>query len=222
MAAPIPLRTIKSFVIRQGRMTPSQKQAFSELTQRYGIDPKAPSDLQPLFRQFGAVTLEIGFGMGDALFDYACRYPEHLHLGIEVHPPGIGRLLRLIDQKGLQNIRLLQGDAAALIQSHIPYQSLNRVHLFFPDPWPKARHHKRRIVNPEFVGLIAQKLKPQGIFHLATDWQDYAEWMDTVLTAHPAFTKISTGRGERPVTKFEQRGLGLGHSIYDLQFERQE
>lgn len=222
MTASRPLRNIKSFVVRQGRMTPGQKQAFSLLSQRYCIDLKALPDWHKLTSPFNAVVLEIGFGMGDALCEYARHNPDILYLGIEVHPPGIGHVLRLIDQECLNNIRILQGDAVEILKSDVPDKSLNQVHLFFPDPWPKARHHKRRIVNSEFAGLIAQKLKLQGIFHLATDWQNYAEWMQEVLILHPAFKKISEERGNRPVTKFEQRGLSLGHSIFDFQFMKQE
>lgn len=215
------MRTIKSFVIRQGRMTPAQKQAFENLNPLYFIDISNPEHAN-LFKNHQNIVLEIGFGMGDALLHYAKSNPDTLYLGIEVHPPGIGRVLRFVETLQLQNIRIIQGDAIEALQNFIPDESLAAVHLFFPDPWPKARHHKRRIVNIAFADLIAKKLKAQGKFHLATDWENYAEWMNEVLNPHPAFKKISEDRGNRPLTKFEQRGIHLGHSIFDLYFEKKE
>lgn len=213
-------RPIKSFVIRQGRMTPSQKEALAQLAERYCVDFTKPENWTVLSQGFDDIILEIGFGMGDALLEYAKRNPQTLYLGIEVHPPGVGKVLREIEAQNLQNIRIMQGDAVQILQGFIPNNSLTRVHLFFPDPWPKARHHKRRIVNKEFASLVAQKLGAQGIFHMATDWPNYAEWMKEAMDAHPDFKKHSEDRDGRPLTKFEQRGIKLGHPICDLQYQK--
>lgn len=215
-----PQRTIKSFVIRQGRMTPSQKEALAHLAERYCIDFSKPENWLAICQGFDEIILEIGFGMGDALLEYARNNPNTLYLGVEVHTPGVGRVLREIEKQNLQNIRILQGDAVQILQGFIPDNSLTRVHLFFPDPWPKARHHKRRIVNKEFAKLVAQKLNAQGIFHMATDWPNYAEWMLEVMDTHSDFKKRSEDRDGRPFTKFEQRGIKLGHPICDLQYQK--
>ncbi len=213
-AVPPPLRAIKSFVIRQGRMTHGQKMALDALADRYCIDPAHMPALPP------HTVLEIGFGMGDTLLHYAKANPDVLYLGMEVHPPGIARVLREIENQNLTNIRVIQGDAVQILKSHFPDDSLMRINLFFPDPWPKKKHHKRRIVRFEFASLVAQKLKPQGLFHLATDWEDYAQSMSAVMATHPAYRQVSQDRGDRPLTKFEIRGLRLGHSIFDFCFQR--
>ncbi len=210
------MRTIKSFVIRQGRMTPGQKMAMEQLSTLYCLDPK---NLPPLPAQ---TILEIGFGMGDALLHYAKANPDILYLGIEVHPPGIGRVLREMVKQQLTNIRIIQGDAIQILESAIPDGSLMQVNLFFPDPWPKARHHKRRILTPAFASVVAKKLHSAGLFHIATDWQDYAESIKTVMLDSPDFKEISNDRGDRPLTKFEQRGVKLGHTIVDYCFQKQE
>lgn len=210
-----PLRTVKSFVVRQGRMTPGQKAAFDRLTDQYCVAPE-----KLIISQL--TVLEIGFGMGDALLHYAKAHPDTLYLGIEVHPPGVGRLMHLCEKDKVQNVRIIQTDAVEVLKNFIPDASLDAVHLFFPDPWPKVRHHKRRIVNPEFAGLVAKKLKPLGLFHLATDWENYAEEMLEVLSTHPNFVESSRDRGERPLTKFEQRGLKLGHQIFDFQYRKRD
>ncbi len=216
------LRSIKSFVVRQGRMTDAQKAATASLQPRYGIDIHTTC-FDHFFTSEDDLTLEIGFGMGDSLFALAEANPHKKYMGIEVHPPGIGRLLRLIEASGLDNIRVIQDDAISVLKNFIPDASLNEVQLFFPDPWHKKRHHKRRIVNDAFIRLIAQKLKSEGLFHLATDWQPYAESMMEVLTPSSLFKNLAgegqfSPRGDRPLSKFESRGMKLGHQIFDLQF----
>lgn len=218
------LRSIKSFVLRQGRMTDAQKTAAATLQPLYGIDIRT-TYFDDFYTPEDDLTLEIGFGMGDSLFALAQAFPHKKYLGIEVHPPGIGRLLRLIETAGLTNLRVIQEDAILVLKEFIPDASLNEVQLFFPDPWPKKRHHKRRIVQPHFAQLIAQKLKPSGLFHLATDWQPYAEHMMEVLSKEPAFTNAAgvgeySPRDDRPLSKFEQKGQQKGHAIFDLRFLR--
>lgn len=220
MMSEIPrLRMIKSFVVRQGRMTPGQKSAFERLATLYCIQTQQ-TQWQELIKGFKEIVLEIGFGMGDSVIHYAKAHPETLYIGIEVHPPGVGRLMHLCEKEQIQNIRIIQEDAIEVLKQFVPDQSLSGLHLFFPDPWPKARHHKRRIVNTEFANLVSSKLIPNGIFHLATDWENYAEWMLKVLQAHSAFKEFSRVRGIRPHTKFEQRGIGLGHAIFDFQYKK--
>lgn len=216
------LRSIKSFVVRQGRMTDAQKAASANLQPRYGIDIKT-ARFDDFYTPENELTLEIGFGMGDSLFALAEAHPHKKYIGIEVHPPGIGRLLRLTEASSLDNIRVIQDDAVSILKDFIPDASLNEVQLFFPDPWHKKRHHKRRIVNDVFIRLIAQKLKPEGLFHLATDWQPYAESMLEILTPSPLFKNLAgegqfSPRGDRPLSKFESRGIKLGHQIFDLRF----
>ncbi len=224
-------RRIRSFVRREGRMTVSQKRALSELWPRYGIDPSdAPLNFSELFGRDAAqhpTNLEIGFGMGHSLLELAIRHPEENFLGVEVHRPGVGHLLTEIEQHNLTNLRLFQHDAIEVLEKQIPDSSLRSVLLFFPDPWHKKRHNKRRIVQPDFVQTVVEKLQPDGFFHLATDWEDYAHWMMEIVSVHPNLTNI-TGAGNftprpdsRPVTKFEKRGLRLGHSVWDLVFEKQ-
>ncbi len=210
-------RTIKSFVIRQGRMTISQRSAFERLANEYCIKPEA---LNSCLNGNNKVVLEIGFGMGDAIIHYAKAHPDTLFLGIDVHVPGIGRVLAEMEKQKIANIRLIQGDAVEILKNHIPDESLTAVHIFFPDPWPKARHYKRRIINTEFAHLIAKKLKNNGLLHLATDWENYAQWMRDIMDVHPDFKKLSEDRDERPLTKFEARGIRLGHTITDLRYQK--
>jgi tRNA (guanine-N7-)-methyltransferase len=220
-AAPPSLqRRIKSFVLRQGRMTESQEKAFTDLASFYLLDSKNNSFTES-FDVNRPIYLEIGFGMGDSLISMAALHPEVQWLGIEVHRPGVGRALQLIHKQGLKNVRLIQDDAVEVLKNFIPDHFLSQVCLFFPDPWPKKRHHKRRIVQPEFLALLAQKLQKGGLFHLATDWQNYAEHMQATLETSPHFENVAgpyqySSAGERPLTKFENRGLNLGHSIFDL------
>ena len=219
-------RTIKSYVLRQGRLTRGQQQALDQLWPVYGIDFKAERlDFDTLFNRPAAIILEVGFGNGDSLVQQAASNPQNNYLGIEVHRPGVGRLLHLADNAGITNIRVINHDAVEVLQLQIPDQSLDRVQLFFPDPWHKKRHHKRRIVKAEFIQLIHQKLKPGGQFHLATDWQDYAEHMLAEMEQAKGFSNTS-GKGnyaentDRPLTKFEQRGQRLGHGIWDLIYRK--
>lgn len=215
------MRPIRSFVLREGRLTSAQQRALDELMPHYGIDPDAgPFDFRTLFGRHAPVWLEIGFGNGEALHHMAATHPDIDFVGVEVHRPGIGRLLRAIDDDELANVRVFRGDAAELLRDRVGDGSLSRVLLFFPDPWPKKRHHKRRIVQPAFIREVARVLVPGGVFHLATDWADYARYMHEVLDAADAFEHTSNDDSERPDyrprTHFEQRGERKGHEVHDL------
>jgi tRNA (guanine-N7-)-methyltransferase len=219
-------RPIRSFVRREGRMTPAQQRALQHLWPRFGLEPQGLIDLDAWFGRRAPRTLEIGFGNGETLLALARAEPQSDFIGIEVHRPGVGRVLMELDKQGISNVRLLCMDAVEALEHHLPDAGLDRVLLFFPDPWPKKRHHKRRLVQPGFVELVARKLRPGGAFHLATDWQDYAEQMLAVLEASDSFEN-SAGRGQyaprpgfRPVTRFERRGRRLGHGVRDLAFAR--
>jgi len=218
-------RPIRSFVRREGRMTESQRRAIEAFGPRYLLEfREAPCGLDAVFGRVAPRTLEIGFGMGDSVLDRARRHPERDHLGIEVHRPGVGRLLRALAEQDIRNVRIVCADAVQVLTHMIPDAALDAVFLFFPDPWPKKRHHKRRIVQPAFVELVACRLKPGGVFHLATDWEEYAQHMLAVLEQSPSFSN-SAGAGnyaprpeERVLTKFERRGERLGHGVWDLVF----
>ncbi|MBK8163868.1 MAG: tRNA (guanosine(46)-N7)-methyltransferase TrmB [Gammaproteobacteria bacterium] len=224
-----PHRPIRSYVRREGRMTEAQRRAIEDFGPRYLLDfQEAPCDLDAVFGRAAPRTLEIGFGMGDSVLDMARRHPERNHLGVEVHRPGVGRLLRALADEDIRNVRILCADAVQVLTHMISDAALDAVFLFFPDPWHKTRHHKRRIVQPEFVELVARRLTPGGIFHLATDWEDYAQHMLAVLEQSPSFTN-GAGAGnyaprpdERVLTKFERRGERLGHGVWDLLFVRRE
>lgn len=227
MPAAGPQRTIRSFVLRQGRITRGQRTAFTRLMPRYGLDPEqAQFDFASLFGREARRTLEIGFGNGEALLALARAHPGEDFLGIEVHRPGVGRLLLALEAEQRHNVRVVCADAVDVLQRCVPDASLDAVLLFFPDPWPKKRHHKRRLVQAEFVALLAQKLKSGGRLQLATDWPDYAAQMLAVLNRAPAFSNCAAGGGyvRRPVcgppTKFERRGAALGHPVLDLEFVR--
>jgi tRNA (guanine-N7-)-methyltransferase len=213
-------------VKREGRLTPAQKRALDELWPRFGVvNAETPLDLPTLFGRAAPVVLEIGFGNGEALAAMAEARPENDFLGIEVHRPGVGHLLNLLAARSITNVRVVIADAKEVLTARIPDASLAAVHLFFPDPWPKKRHHKRRLVQPEFAQLVRRKLMPGGVLHLATDWQEYAQWMMTTLTGAEGFGNVSgegcyAERGERPLTKFERRGERLGHGVWDLRFRR--
>ena len=219
-------RAIKSFVLRQGRMTLGQNVALEQLWPIFGLDPAQTFYAMDTFGREGPLVLEIGFGNGESLVEMARVEPEADFLGIEVHRPGVGHLLLKAQQLGLQNIRVYCADAVEILRNRIPAGSLGRVQIFFPDPWPKKRHHKRRLVNAEFLALVVERLKPGGVLHCATDWEDYAEQM---LASFEATVSLRNQAGEgrfaerpasRPLTKFELRGQGLGHGVWDLLFEK--
>lgn len=223
-----PHRPIRSYVLRPGRISPGQQRALAELGPRFVL-PYAPQplDAQAVFGRTAPLLLEIGFGMGDATAQVAAAHPGHDLLGVEVHPPGVGALLRRIDAMGLTNVRIVQHDAVEVLQHMIAPGSLAGVHLWFPDPWPKKRHHKRRLVQPPFVALLASRLAPGGYLHAATDWQPYAEQMLQVMSAEPLLANTAAAGYAprppwRPRTKFEMRGIGLGHGVWDLVFRRRD
>lgn len=218
-------RPIRSYVLRQGRISTAQQRAREELLPRYGISFRtALLDLDAEFGRAAPKLLEIGFGMGETTAAIAAAHPENDYLGIEVHAPGVGSLLKRIAEHGLGNVRVIQHDAVEVLQSMIPPQSLAGVHLFFPDPWPKLRHHKRRLIQPPFAALLADRLQPGGYLHIATDWVPYAEHALAVLSAEPRLANTVRGYAprpdHRPLTKFEQRGLRLGHAVHDIVFRR--
>ena len=223
-------RRIRSFVLRQGRLTKGQERALETGWPNYGVDYRQTMlDLSQLFgRSDSKKILEIGFGMGDATAQIAQTLPEVDFLAVEVHTPGVGSLLKLIQEQALTNIRIVQHDAVEVLQNMLPDASLDGVHIFFPDPWHKKRHHKRRLIQAEFIKLLCGKLKTGGYLHVATDWQEYAEWVLEVLCAEPQLkntaAKENDGYAEkpeyRPLTKFENRGLKLGHGVWDLVFTR--
>lgn len=222
-----PHRAIKSFVLRQGRVTKAQEEALTNLWPVFGIEPSdTPLDFPTLFGRVAPVTLEIGFGNGDSLAQMAAAAPERDFIGIEVHTPGVGHLLKLIGDQGLQNVRVMNTDAVEILQQRIPVHSLDRVQLFFPDPWHKKKHHKRRIVQLPFVSLLASRLQTGGVFHMATDWENYAEYMADVMQTSPDFVNLasqppySPRPDTRPLTKFENRGLKLGHGVWDLLYQK--
>ncbi len=218
-------KTIKSFVRRAGRTTTGQAKAFAELGPKFVL-PYAPGaiDLVASYGRSAPTILEIGFGMGEATAHIAALMPEKNFLCCEVHEPGVGALLKRIGEQGLGNIRILQHDAVEVMDQMLPEQSLDGVHIFFPDPWHKLRHNKRRLIQPPLVAKLAARLKPGGYIHCATDWQPYAEQMLQVLAAEPLLKNTAEGFAPkpdyRPLTKFENRGLQLGHGVWDLVFER--
>lgn len=225
-AAPsVPVRReIKSFVRREGRITTSQKEALENLWPRYGLDAPAVGttlDLPALFGRSAPVVFEIGFGAGDALLFRAERAPEQDFIGVEVHRPGVGRVLNRAEKLGLRNLRVASHDAVEVLRDWLTPASLDELILEFPDPWHKSRHHKRRIVQPAFAALVASRLKPGGLFRLATDWAPYAEHMREVLDAAPDFSGGEVLRPDsRPITRFEARGERLGHAMCDLLYRR--
>ena len=209
-------------MLRQGRTTPAQQRALDELLPRYGIPfADRPLDFGALFGRAAPVVLEIGSGMGETTAAIAASRPDTDFIAIEVHGPGVGSLLKRAEAEKLGNLRVIRHDAVAVLETMIPDGALAGIHLFFPDPWPKKRHHKRRLVQPGFAALAARKLAPGGILHAATDWPDYALQMDEVLGAEPRLERAGPAPA-RPVTKFERRGLGLGHPVRDLLFRRRE
>lgn len=220
------MRPLRSFVLRQGRMTPAQQRGFELYWQSLGIDPPGrPLDLDQVFGRSAPRVLEIGFGNGEALLECAQREPERDFLGIEVHGPGVGRVLNGAGQAGLRNLRVLQHDAVEVLRDNLAPGSLDEVRIWFPDPWPKKRHHKRRLVQPAFVALLRGRVRGGARLHLATDWPAYAAHMLEVMEAAPGWRNLA-GPGQasprppwRPLTHFEQRGLRLGHPVADLLYE---
>ncbi len=218
-------RPIRSFVLRQGRVSHAQQRALDELAPRYGIPfQEGPLDLGQAFGRAAPKILEIGCGMGETTARIAAAHPENDYLGIEVHSPGVGSLLKLIEENGLTNLRVIQHDAVEVLKHMIGPETLSGVHIYFPDPWPKQRPHKRRLVQPPLVALLCEKLQPGGYIHAATDWQEYAEHILAVLAAEHRLANTADGYAPRPdyrpLTKFEQRGLRLGHGIWDILFKR--
>ncbi len=216
---------IKSYVRRAGRTTTGQAKALEDLGPRYVLDyASAPLDARAAFGRSAPLILEIGFGMGDATAHIAGVRPTDNFLCCEVHEPGVGALLKRIGEQGIENIRILQHDAVEVLEHMLAPASLDGVHIFFPDPWHKKRHHKRRLIQPPLVARLANRLKPGGYLHCATDWQPYAEQMLQVLSAEPLLANSAPGYAPqpayRPLTKFENRGLRLGHGVWDLVFRR--
>ncbi len=206
-------------------MSPAQSRALTELLPRFGIDyTPAPLDFAQAFGRRAPVVLEIGFGMGETTAAIADARRDTDFLGVEVHGPGVGALLGRVDAMGLTNVRVVRHDAVEVVDGMIPPDSLAGVHVFFPDPWPKKRHHKRRLLQPAFVHALAQRLAPGGYFHAATDWEDYAHEMLATFAADLLLRNTAEGFAERPatrpLTKFEARGRRLGHAVFDLVFER--
>ena len=223
------MRTVKSFVLRAGRVTEGQQKALDDVWPIMGLElSQGLLNLETVFGRAAPVVLEIGFGMGDSLVEMANDQPEKNYIGIEVHRAGVGRLLSNADKQGLTNMRVFCDDAIEVLAQCIPDGSLDCIQLFFPDPWHKKRHHKRRIVQPEFAQTLRKKLKVGGVFHMATDWENYAEHMMEIMSAAEGYTNVA-GEGAyspqpkwRPVTKFQKRGERLGHGVWDLMFEKTE
>jgi len=222
-----PLRTVRSFVRREGRLTQGQQRAIDELWPQFAIDnADSTIDLNQLFGRDAPKVLEIGFGNGATLAQMAAEQPEQDFLGVEVHRPGVGQLLKAIELQDLTNLRVACTDAVELLNHRIADNALSRVQLYFPDPWHKKRHHKRRIIQAAFVDILAAKIKTGGHLHMATDWQHYAEQMLEDLSNNNEFINCADTSGYiprpdyRPLTKFEQRGHKLGHGVWDLLFKR--
>ncbi len=222
------LRRVRSFVRREGRLTKGQQRALDSLLPIYGLnfDNNELVSAQTVFQRDAPLHLEIGFGNGQALVSMAGANPQNDYIGIEVHRPGVGNALLQIEQQQLTNVRVICDDAVEVLKQHIPATSLNAVYIFFPDPWHKKRHHKRRLVQVPFINLLKTRLKPNGIVHMATDWEDYAQHMLAVMGEVEGFSNLA-GQNQfsekpdyRPLTKFEQRGLRLGHGVWDLLFQK--
>jgi tRNA (guanine-N7-)-methyltransferase len=216
-------RPIRSYVLRQGHFSNAQREAYESLLPHYGIPfSETPISLDQVFARSAPKILEIGSGMGETTVAVANQHPEKDFLAIEVHAPGIGSLLDKVKKLQLSNLRVIPHDAVAVLQKMLPDESLEGIHIFFPDPWPKARHHKRRLIQPNFVSLLCNRIKPGGYVHIATDWENYAEQILHVLNNEKQLANTTADYAprpsHRPLTKFEQRGLQLGHTIYDLIF----
>ena len=218
-------RPIRSFVLRQGRISHAQQRAYDELLPRYAIPySETALNLDEVFGRSAPKILEIGFGMGETTAHIAQQHPENDYLAIEVHTPGVGSLLKQIGELNLTNLRIMQHDAVEVVKHMLAPGSLDGIHIFFPDPWHKKRHHKRRLIQSEFVALLVERLKPGGYLHAATVWQEYAEHILAVLSAEPKLANTAQDYAPRPdyrpLTKFEQRGLRLGHGVWDIVFKR--
>lgn len=220
-------RPIRSYVLRQGRLTQGQQAAMDNLWSVYGIEAGSePLDFKHIFGRIAPITLEIGFGNGESLAAMAHAAPERDFIGIEVHTPGVGHLLGQIEELGLKNLRVMNHDAVEILQQQIPENILDRLQLFFPDPWHKKRHNKRRIVKQDFINLVASRLHAKGIFHMATDWEPYAEHMAEEMEENKNFQRTNpdspySPRPEyRPETKFERRGIKKGHGVWDLLYQK--
>lgn len=225
MPQPLELRPVRSFVLRQGRMSPAQTRAFEQLLPRFGVPFRpAPLDFAATFGRVAPTILEIGFGMGETTAAIAQAHPQHDFLGIEVHAPGVGALLKRIDEAGLGNVRVVRHDAVEVAAQMIPPASLAGIHVYFPDPWPKKRHHKRRLLQASFVTALAQRLAPGGYLHAATDWEEYALEILATFAAEPLLTNTAEAFAPRPAwrpqTKFETRGMKLGHGVWDVVFRK--
>ena len=222
-----PHREIKSFVLRQGRLTTAQQNALDNHWQDYGIDfSEQTLNFQTLFNNDNEVLIEIGFGNGDSLLQQAITHPKTNFIGIEVHSPGVGHLIHHIHKEDLKNLKVIRHDAVEVLKQQIPANSIKQLQLFFPDPWHKKKHNKRRILNPRFIQLAQEKLKVGGLFHMATDWQHYAEQMLEQMDKAEGFLNTagigaySDNTGERCETKFERRGIKLGHGVWDLIYQK--
>ncbi|MFT6550935.1 MAG: tRNA (guanine-N7-)-methyltransferase [Zhongshania marina] len=220
-------RRIKSFVLRTGRMTDGQRRAYEINLAELGLQRSdGMQNFENTFGRVAPVVLEIGFGMGDSLAEMAANAPENDFIGVEVHTPGVGRLMYLVQDAGLKNVRTYEDDAVEVLAQCIPDNSLSRVQVYFPDPWHKARHHKRRLIQPQFVQALRSKLSVGGVLHLATDWENYAEHMMDVMSEAEGYSNMAGDRAYsprpdyRPITKFEKRGERLGHGVWDLLFTK--
>jgi tRNA (guanine-N7-)-methyltransferase len=228
-------RPIRSYVLRRSHFSPAQRDAYQRLMPVLGLPfSRQVLDLPAVFGRAAPTILEIGFGMGDTTAAIAAAHPEHDYLGVEVHTPGVGALLKQVEARGLTNVRVIEHDVQDVLDHQLPDEYLTGIHVFFPDPWPKARHHKRRLIQKHFVTKLLQKLRPGGYLHLATDWPDYADQMIESVDAVPGLQRVTAAAGSpahtaaagrdagvdhaagRPTTKFEQRGLRLGHPIRDI------
>ncbi len=218
-------RPLRSYVLRQGRISQAQQRAYETLFPVYSLPYQTSLlDLDAVFQRRAAKVLEIGFGMGESSAEIAANQPQIDFIGVEVHTPGVGSLLKQIGARELQNVRIIQHDAVEVLQHMIGENTLQGIHIFFPDPWPKTRHHKRRLIQTDFVHRLANRLEPGAYLHVATDWQAYAEHILETLTQEPLLQNTSAGYATRPsyrpLTKFEQRGLKLGHGVWDIVFKK--
>ena len=214
-------KPIRSFVLRQGRTTPAQKRALEDLLPKFGVPFKNEFlNFPEIFHRKAPLILEIGSGMGETTAAIAAKHPEADFIAVEVHGPGVGSLLKRIEAQGLTNVRVIRHDAVEVLENMIPAGALAALHVFFPDPWPKKRHHKRRLVQPSFVSLVKDKLAVGGVVHLGTDWIEYANQIEALFSQNDFFEKSDAGYVSRPGTKFEARGRRLGLEVRDLVFRR--